>query len=678
VQQAETPVGLVLRKASAVLAALILVALLSVSSAAAATVSTAPQQAASPAAGQPPKIVIIVGATEATTSTYRSYADSEYAEAIKYTPNVVKVYSPFATWSEVQNAVNGASIVIYHGHGNGWPSPYTWDPNYTTRDGFGLNGAYNQGDYNRVYYGEPSVSTLQLAPNAIVMLHNLCYAAGSSEPGDPDPTLDVAKQRVDNYAAGFLRAGARAVLADGHSSAVAYLRRMFTTDETLLSMWRANPTYNGNEFQFGSSRTPGAVAAMDPEQPGAGFYRSLTGDLNARTTDITNPTTDPVTDPAKGATFVPVQPGRVLDTRFGTGLSGLFMTNQPRTFQVAGLAGVPVGAVAVAGNLTVTGTQSGGYLALGPRPLTDPPTSTINFPAGDTRANNVVVALGSGGTLSATFKGTANTGTHLIFDVTGYFKPDLTGATFKALAPGRVLDTRFGTGLSGSFQSGVPRTFGVAGKVGVPSTATAVAINVTITEPTAAGYVTVTPQPNGDPPTSTLNFKAGETKANGAIVPLGSDGSLSAVYVGYAGGASTPLIVDVTGYFIPGTGGATFVPISPSRVLDTRFGNGLSGPFAVNVPRTWQVVNRGSVPGNASAVTGNVTVVGQTWEGYVSVTPTPIVDPSTSTINFPNGDVRANGVAAQLGSGNLSAVYKSGVASSTHLIFDVTGYFLQP
>src|SRR5689334_14235251 len=101
--QAETPVGHVLRKASAVLAALTLVALLGAGSAAAATTSTAPAQPTAPAATQAPKVVIIVGATEGTTSTYRSYADTEYAEALKYTPNVVKVYSPYATWAEVQN-----------------------------------------------------------------------------------------------------------------------------------------------------------------------------------------------------------------------------------------------------------------------------------------------------------------------------------------------------------------------------------------------------------------------------------------------------------------------------------------------------------------------------------------------------------------------------------------------
>ena len=62
------------------------------------------------------------------TPTYRNDANQVYAEAIKYTNNVVKVYSPGATWSKVQAAVNGASIVVYMGHGNGWPSPYTFDP----------------------------------------------------------------------------------------------------------------------------------------------------------------------------------------------------------------------------------------------------------------------------------------------------------------------------------------------------------------------------------------------------------------------------------------------------------------------------------------------------------------------------------------------------------------------
>ena len=113
------------------------------------------------------KVVIIVGATHGATSDYRSKADQAYAEAKKHTPNVYKVYSPNATWSKVKSATVNASVVIYFGHGNGWPSPYPKDSAYTTKDGFGLNATAGNGDGNTKYYGEPYVSTLDLAPNAV-------------------------------------------------------------------------------------------------------------------------------------------------------------------------------------------------------------------------------------------------------------------------------------------------------------------------------------------------------------------------------------------------------------------------------------------------------------------------------------------------------------------------------
>ena len=133
----------------------------------ASTLASAPPVSAA-AASSPAKVVIIVGATHSVTSTYRRYADAAYAEAIRHTPNVVKVYSPNATWSRVKAAAVGASVVIYFGHGNGWPSPYTYDPNYTTKDGFGLNydsnGDGRLSDNENRYYGEPYVRTLDLAP----------------------------------------------------------------------------------------------------------------------------------------------------------------------------------------------------------------------------------------------------------------------------------------------------------------------------------------------------------------------------------------------------------------------------------------------------------------------------------------------------------------------------------
>jgi flagellar hook assembly protein FlgD len=248
--------------------------------------------AAAPAvhAAANPKVAIIVGATGATTPTYRTYANQVYAEAIKYTSNVVRVYSPNATWSKVKAAVNGASIVVYMGHGNGWPSPYTYDPNYTTKDGFGLNADLNGdgklSDAENKYYGEPKIAELTPAPNSVVLLFHLCYASGNSEPGNPDPSLSVAKQRVDNYASAFLKAGARAVVANGHSHDPYYIRALFTTKETIEDYWRNAPDANDHVSSYASSRTSGATYLMDPEGPGK-YYRSLTGKRTLTTTDVT-------------------------------------------------------------------------------------------------------------------------------------------------------------------------------------------------------------------------------------------------------------------------------------------------------------------------------------------------------------------------------------------------------
>ena len=232
-----------------------------------------------------PKVVIIVGATHGVTDSYRADGDRAYAEAKKYTPNVVKVYSPNATWAKVKAAVAGASVVIYMGHGNGWPSPYAYDPAYTTKDGMGLNSSAGNGDYNNKYYGEPYMAQLDLAPGAIVLLHHLCYASGNAEPGMADASVSVARQRADNYAAGFLKAGASAVIADGHASAASYLKPIFTTHQSIEDMWRNMPNSNDNIVSFPSVRTSGATVYQDPNTPTTGFYRSLAVGTVGITTD---------------------------------------------------------------------------------------------------------------------------------------------------------------------------------------------------------------------------------------------------------------------------------------------------------------------------------------------------------------------------------------------------------
>ncbi len=278
----------------------------------AGAVAPSPQASAAAAATSGPKIVLIVGATHAATDSYRADMDTVYAAALRYSSNVVKVYSPNATWSAVKAAIQGASIVVYMGHGNGFPSPYLSTLWPDRMDGFGLNAVAGQGDSNTTYYGESFIaSSVRLAPNAVVILAHLCYASGNSEPGLTPPTVAVAEARIDNFAAGFLQAGARAVIADAHADTSWYLDQLFTTHQTLDQLFRTKPSSAGNTFTFPSSRTPGFTAYSDPgtAAPPSDFYRSMVTQPTLRTDDVTGATSpaavgDPVTLTVPGAAEV--------------------------------------------------------------------------------------------------------------------------------------------------------------------------------------------------------------------------------------------------------------------------------------------------------------------------------------------------------------------------------------
>ena len=380
---------------------------------------------------------------------------------------------------------------------------------------------------------------------------------------------------------------------------------------------------------------------------------------------------------APGATYVPITPVRLLDSRFANGLSGKFNANTPRTFQVTGRAGIPAAAVAVTGNLTVTNQTVIGAAYLGPDPIAFPTTSTLNFPVGDNRGNALTVALSAAGKLSATYMASSGT-TDLVFDVTGYFLPDQSGATYFAVSPARLLDSRFSNGLSGPFTANVPRTFQVTTRGGVPANATAVTGNLTVTNQTKIGAAFLGPDPDPNPPTSTLNFPVGDNRGNALTVALSGTGSLSLTYMASSG--TSDFVFDVTGYFVPDTTGASFVPLTPARLLDSRSGNGLSGKFVPYTARTFQVSARGGVTSNAVAVTGNLTVTNQTVIGAAYLGPDPINFPSTSTLNFPVGDNRGNSVdialsAPVLNIRSLSLTYIA-TGGNTDFVFDVTGYFV--
>ena len=425
-----------------------------------------------------------------------------------------------------------------------------------------------------------------------------------------------------------------------------------------------------------------AGIALDPQVPNAvwqaGAY-AVSGSMWA--TRVSQLQTD-------GSEYTPITPLRVLDTRpaFATGLSGVFPANTPRSWQVAGFTSIsgsiPANAIAVTGNVTVTNQTAAGYLSVTPNPTATPASSTINFPLGDNRANNVTVPLSDTGMLSATYKAANGKSTNLIFDVTGYFTAGLGHATYTPVSPAtRVLDSRPGisTGLSGRFVANTPRTLTIGGASGsgVPADAVAITGNLTVINQTRAGYISVTPDPDPSPQTSNLNFPLGDTRANGISARLNASGQLSIVF---KSSGTADVILDVTGYYRNVDSALSFYPLSPGRIMDSRPGvvlSGVVGSFNTNGPRTLTTAGHWGVPAGAAAITGNLTVVGQTDAGYVSITVLPTTSPPTSSINFPLGDTRANGVTVPTRAGtDVAIVYKAQhPGRKTHLILDVTGYF---
>lgn len=231
-----------------------------------------------PVAASGKKVVVVVGPVGSATSYFKDTANTIAAIAKSYGANVTKVYTPYATWSRVKQVAYGANVLIYVGHGNGWPSPYKPFQTYT-KDGMGLNA--RSGSNSLKYSGERYLAAdLHLAKNSVVILMRLCYASGNSEPGKANPTKDVAKARVDNYGAGFLRTGARAVFAQGLGSAGYIFKALYNTNKNMKEIFWSDPNASFNRISFAANRSPSwARGEMDPYKAGK-YYRSVIGDMS--------------------------------------------------------------------------------------------------------------------------------------------------------------------------------------------------------------------------------------------------------------------------------------------------------------------------------------------------------------------------------------------------------------
>jgi hypothetical protein len=402
--------------------------------------------------------------------------------------------------------------------------------------------------------------------------------------------------------------------------------------------------------------------------------------------------------PRVGNSFVPVTPNRILDTHNALGIATSLAANVPATFAVTGQdlgdpsGNVPAGATAVTGVLSVSGATNVGFLSLTPvAPVGPPTTSTLNFPAGDARATGVTVTLSNTGTLSLTYGATTGTA-DATFDVTGYFILGTSGSTYFALTPNRILDSRASAKIgitTGQLVAGTHKSFAVIGRAptdstkNVPAGAIAVTGTLTVTGQTAAGFLTLGPDPLDAPSTASLFFPIGDNRATGLTIKLASDGSLDVTFTSSTAGAKTDAIFDVNGYFLPGESGAMYVPLTPNRLVDTRIKLGIAAKIKSHVAATFQVTGRvpadptQNVPAGAVAITGTLTVTGQSALGWLALTNLPNNNPTTSSLNFPKGDNRATGVTVPLSSaGKLSVTYGAVAGATTAVVFDVSGYFV--
>ncbi|MFD0571935.1 PKD domain-containing protein [Kitasatospora gansuensis] len=232
-----------------------------------------------------------------------------------------------------------------------------------------------------------------------------------------------------------------------------------------------------------------------------------------------------------GDRFGALAPSRVLDTR---AVGGAVVPDGTVSFQVRGAGGVPADAKSVVLNLTVTEPSSGGFLTAYASGTEQPGTSSLNFSAGQTLANQVVVPIGEDGKVTVANRAGRS---HVVADVFGYYGPS-GDSLFTPVVPRRLVDTREGTGPVGA-----NAFLKVAS--GAPAGATGAVLNVTAVTPSSGGYLTVWADGAARPGTSNLNFLPGQVVPNHVTTPLSAAGAFDV----YNPAGRTDVVADLFGYF---------------------------------------------------------------------------------------------------------------------------------
>ena len=307
----------------------------------------------------------------------------------------------------------------------------------------------------------------------------------------------------------------------------------------------------------------------------------------------------------------------------------------------------------------------------------------------------VLVAVGTGGTAPV---------------VSAQATSLASGGEYHPLTPTRIFDTR-GAGINDTAPlgpkpanpTGQTFTFDALGQGGIPAEVgdanrdvLAVVLNVTVVNPSRAGYLSIAPAGAAAGTSSLVNFGTGENVPNLAVVGAGTGGAVSVTLVMPAGAGSADVLIDVFGWISKSDypdaddSGARFAPVGPGRILDTRSGPvpaGYTGGTPLGPDGRLTLSIRGAdavlpsvtdiVPNdpNVTGVMVNITAVAQTQNTFVSATPgdvPPGALPTTSNTNLAKGQVKANMAIVPVGADGSIRLYNA--YGNTHLIVDVLGY----
>lgn len=246
----------------------------------------------------------------------------------------------------------------------------------------------------------------------------------------------------------------------------------------------------------------------------------------------------------------------------------------------------------------------------------------------------------------------------------------------------RVLDTRHGTGgRLGPLGPGQTVTLAVGGVGGTPATNVAgVVLNVTATQPTANGYLTVYPADRARAVVSSLNFRPGQTRANLVTVPVSADGKVK--ITNSAG--STQVIADLLGFYTSSSAlaaslgeGSQFQPLAPRRIFDSRAYQPLHPHEVLKLDVDW------FHPEYNAAVTGvvvNITATAPDQPGHLTAWDGVGKVPATSTLNFAARETVPNLAVVRVSKG-ANGVPMIAIANSSganvHVLVDLVGLYEQ-